>query len=153
MMLDPEEPICSDKSGEDFIQCIEAKSYAVEDIIEWIGSDEQDYYSPDNMSDLIEVVPFVTEPWYGIAQSVVMKNDTLVSYNIDATSSVVLNERLFYTIYIMDKNLQFTTESPDVIPRTVLSWKQQMGTVIVYLKVIRHEKLQRTKRQCDPSSI
>ena len=104
------------------------------------------------MSDLIEVHPFVTKPWYGITQSVVMKNDTLVSNNIDSTSSVVLNGRLFYTIYIMDKNLQFTTESPDFIPRTVLSWKQRMGTVILYLKVIRHEKLQRTNRPCDPSS-
>ena len=151
-VVDPEEPICSDKSGDDFIQCTEGKSYAVEDIIDRIGSDEQDYYSPpNNMSDLIEVIPFVSEHWYGITQSVVMKNDTLVSDNIDSTSSVVFNERLFYTIYIMDKNLQFTSESPDVIPRTVLSWKQRMGTVILYLKVIRHEKLHRTKRPCDPS--
>ena len=80
-----------------------------------------------------------------------MKNDTLISNNVDTTSLVVLNQRLFYIIYIIDMNLQFTTINPDVIPRTVLSWKQKMGTVILYLKVIRHEKLHRSSRPCNPS--
>ena len=65
-MIGSEEPICSDKSGKDFIQCIEGTSYAVEDVIEWIGSadhdedEEHDYY----VHDLAEVTPFITKHWY-----------------------------------------------------------------------------------------
>ena len=66
-----------------------------------------------------------------------------------ATASLLLNNNISYLIYFMDERLQFITGSPDVIPRSL--WISKLGITNLYLKVIRHEKLNRPKKPCDPS--
>ena len=47
--------------------------------------------------------------------------------------------------------MQFISNSPDVIPRFVLSLNPKAGTIQLYLKVIRHEKLNQAKNPCETS--
>ena len=51
----------------------------------------------------------------------------------------------------MDKKMQYIFGSPNIIPRPVLTLKQSPGSVYLYLKAIRHEKLNQPNQPCDPS--
>ena len=129
------------------VACIEGYFYSASDIIENIGQEEDSYMLPN----LIEVKPFFMGTWNGLVYSVQINNDTLMSDNMEQTSDISLNETLSYTIFIMDKNMQFISNSPDVVPRFVLSLNPKAGTIQLYLKVIRHENLNQVKNPCEPS--
>ena len=104
----------------------------------------------DNEDENIEVKDFY-DPFGGLAKSVRINNDTLMSQDETSTIIVELNRTLTYEIYFMDKKMQFIFGSPNIIPRPVLTLKQSPGGVYIYLKAIRHEKLNLPNQPCNPS--
>ena len=137
---------CSILSGEDLIQALEKASYSTEDVIQQTSTDGETYWKDD---DWYDIKRFYINFEDGIIQSVEIQNDTVMSNNKFSTASFVLNKNISYLIYFMDRKLQFITGSPDVIPRSL--WISKLGITNLYLKVIRHEKLNRPIKPCDPS--
>ena len=140
------QPACSNMSGEDFIQCLETASYSADDLIKSASIDGETYYYG---YDWYDIKRFFINYSDGIFQSVEIQNDTVMSNDIFATASFQLNNNISYLVYFMDRRLQYITGSPDVIPRSL--WKSKIGATNIYLKVIRHEKLNRPIKPCDPS--
>ena len=139
-------------AGEDFIKCFNTISYSAEDVIYYTSTDQQTYVAFDNFNTWLNIKRFFVDSKDGMALSVEIENGTVISNDIWSTFSFKMNSDLSYLIYIMDESLQFITGSPNIVPRSVLSWiRKGNGNNILYLKVIRHEKLNRPDRPCDPS--
>ena len=131
---------CDNKTDGDFIQCIEEISYTAEDMM--INT------SPN---DFLKFKSVFTTNWDGIVQSVEINNETLITYDYSTAHIFELNNNISYLIYIMDKKLEFITGSPVIIPRSMIILKQKAGETFLYLKAIRHEKLNRPDKPCEPS--
>ena len=143
---------CSDMSGKDFIECTDQCSFSIEEAIDSSSTNGGNNYSTiSNSCDWYNVERFYLNSADGLVQSVEIENDTVISIDVFSTVSFVLNNDLSYQIYIMDRRLQFVIGSPEVIPRSLLSWTKRAASTILYLKVIRHEKLNSSDKPCDPS--
>ena len=134
--------ICENNTGESFVQCMEEISYSTEDII-----------NNNDANDVLNVKSVYTTNWDGIVQSVEIFKETAITYDFSTTNTLVLNNdnNISYLIYIMDKKLEFVTGSPVIIPRSMIILKHKAGETFLYLKAIRHEKLNRPDKPCEPS--
>ena len=156
---------CRNKTGVQFIQCFEEMTFSVKDIIEAAikgrNGDDDEYveiylnvYEDDEDDEDgvkgIRVNNFFDD-YGGLVKSVDLNNDTLISHNEWLTIALQLNRNLSYDIYFMDKKLQHVFGSPDIIPRPVITLKPNAGETYVYLKAIRHEKLNQPQKPCNPS--
>ena len=94
-----------------------------------------------------------TTNWDGIVQSVEINNETVITYDYLTSHTFELNNtnNASYLIYIMDKKMEFITGSPVIIPRSMIILKHNAGENLLYLKAIRHEKLNRPDKPCEPS--
>ena len=79
-----------------------------------------------------------------------MTNDKVISHKTSSSFAFELNKNLSYFIYIMDRKLQFVMSSPDVLPRSDIFFKAESGSTFLYLKAIRHEKLNLASNPCEP---
>ena len=153
---------CRNKTGVEFIQCFEEMTFSVKDIIEAAikgrNGDDDEYVEiylnvyEDDEDDVkgIRVNNFFDD-YGGLVKSVDLNNDTLISHSEWLTIELQLNSHLSYEIYFMDKKLQHVFGSPDIIPRPVITLKPNAGETYVYLKAIRHEKLNQPQKPCNPS--
>ena len=142
--------ICANKNGEDFIACIERIAFLQNDLITGYHINETEYFEFFNSSDLFHVKPFFRNKFDGIIQTVEMTNDKAISHKTSSSFAFELNKKLSYFIYITDKKLQFVSSSPDVLPRSDIFFKAESGSTFLYLKAIRHEKLNLPNRPCEP---
>ena len=94
-----------------------------------------------------------TTNWDGIVQSVEINNETVITYDYLTSHTFELNNtnNVSYLIYIMDKKMEFITGSPVIIPRSMIILKHNAGENFLYLKAIRHEKLNRPDKPCESS--
>ena len=130
---------CQYLTGDEFIECVEGMSYVAEDVL------------INHNSSQFTVTDFYSQNWDGIVLSVEMHADVITS-NYDSTMDWLwFNSSVSYTIYIMDTKLQFVTANPNIIPRSLLTLKENAGTTNLYVKAIRHEKLNRPGKPCEPS--
>ena len=112
---------------------------------------DDDYVSmSDNEEERLKVKTFF-QPFGGLLQSVEIKDDTVMSHNDFSTLGLELNRNLSYELYFMDQRMQYIFGSPDIIPRPVLTLKPNPGAVYLYLKAIRHEKLNQPNQPCNSS--
>ena len=142
--------MCDNKTGEDFITCIERIAFLQNDFITGYHINETEYFEFFNSSDLFHVTPFFRNIFDGIIQSVEMTNDKAISHKTSSSFAFELNKKLSYFIYITDKKLQFVMSSPDVLPRSDIFFKAESGSTFLYLKAIRHEKLNLASNPCEP---
>ena len=145
---------CQDKTGQNFINCLDHCSYSAEDFIistSTSGNDNYTLFSNSSSSDWYTWRYFNTFD-DGFVQYLEM-DDNAITNDIFSTASFVFNNELSYQIYIMDQRLTFITGSPEIIPRIALSWnkKAKGGASMLYMKVIRHEKLNRPNKPCESS--
>ena len=136
-------------SNQDFIECMGNCSYSTDDVIKYTSVDGGNTYW--YYDDWYDTKLLFMNNGDGIILSLEIKNDTVISNNIFSSATFILNKDLSYQIYIMDKRLQFITGSPKVIPRFAFSWNRRGGAIILYLNVIRHEKLNLPNKPCEPS--
>ena len=153
---------CRNKTGVQFIQCFEEMTFSVKEIVqaaikghnndddEYVESYLNVYEDDEDDSKGIRVNNFFDD-YGGLVKSVDLNNDTLISHSEWLTIELQLNSNLSYEIYFMDKKLQHVFGSPDIIPRPVITLKPNAGEVNIYLKAIRHEKLNQPHKPCDPS--
>ena len=146
--------ICENKTDVDFIKCFEEITFSTREIIpQYIVGNGMDFdyvSTTDNDYENLKVKDFF-DTYGGLAKYLEINNYTMMSQDSSSTVAVELNENLTYEIYFMDKKMQYVFGSPDIIPRPVLTLKQSQGWVFIYLKAIRHEKLNQPNQPCNPS--
>ena len=144
--------MCENKTGEDFITCIERIAFLQNDLITGYRINETVHFDLNNSisSDLFQVKSYFRNTWDGLIQSVEITNDKVLSHKTSSSFTFLLNSNLSYYIYIMDKKFQFVMSSPDVLPRSYLVFKAERVSKYLYLKAIRHEKLNLASKPCEP---
>ena len=142
--------MCDNKTGEDFITCIDRIAFLQNDSITGYRINETVDLNNSISYDLFQVKSYYRNMWEGLIQSVEITNDKVISHTTSSSLTFLLNSNLSYYIYIMDKKLQFVMSSPDVLPRSYLVFKAESGSKYVYLKAIRHEKLNLPSNPCEP---
>ena len=130
---------CENETEESFFECIDRISYIGEEVILNHNS------SQFNITDLY------TENWDGISQLLIVgKNVIRTNYDY-SMEDIRFDSNISYFIYIMDERLQFVTANPNIIPRSKLTIKENAGQIFLFFKAIRHEKLNKPDRPCEPS--
>ena len=76
---------------------------------------------------------FITR-YRGVGQSL-MIDSGMMTNSYMTTLQLELNPSLSYSLFITDPTLQFKFGSPDILPRSHLTLKQNSGFLCVYLKV------------------
>ena len=142
--------MCANKTGEDFITCIERIAFLQNDLITGYRINETVDLNNSISYDLFQVKSYYRNMWEGLIQSVEITNDKVISHTTSSSLTFLLNSNLSYYIYIMDKKFQFVMSSPDVLPRSYLVFKAESGSKYVYLKAVRHEKLNLASNPCGP---
>ena len=146
--------ICENDTGVSFLRCFEEITFSAKEIIpQYIVGNEDyysDYYATDYEDEDLRVKNYF-DLFGGLAKSVEINNTKYITHDQFSTLSIVLNENITYETYFMDKKMQYVFGSPNIIPRPVLTFKQNAGELYIYLKVIRHEKLNQPHNPCDPS--
>ena len=87
----------------------------------------------------------------GIIKHLEITNETVVTHNPYSTIEIGFNKNISYEIYFVDRKLQFAFGTPDIFPRPVLTLKQNADETFLYLKAIRHEKLNLPSKPCEES--
>ena len=104
-----------------------------------------------NSSSQFSVTDFYTQNWDGIVQSVRI-SENVIKTNYDSTMDwICFNSSISYTVYIMDTKLQFVTANPNIVPRSLHTLQRNSGLTNLYVKAIRHEKLNFPDKPCEPS--
>ena len=116
-------PTCANKNGDDLIQCIEEKSFSVNDTFpsKHMNLDVQLYYVDNHIQ--------------GLGQSIKIKPGK-ISRSVPETISLIMNPNISYYISIMDYKLQITSFNPDSVPRAIISLKENAGVTNFFLKVM-----------------
>ena len=139
--VDTDEYHCQNRT-EQFTKCIEDIAFTADEIV----SDDSDLNSSD-----FTIIDFYTDSWNGIAQSVEIGDNVITTNWGSSLDWIDLDSDISYFVCIMDKKLQFVTANPNIVPRSMLTLKQKAGSVSIYLKAIRHEKLNLPDKPCEPS--
>ena len=135
---------CDNVTGEHFIYCKEKIFYSSKDLL-------LHYEIGNTTSNLLQVKSYFKISRFGLFHSVTTnKSSTLVTYS-NATMELEFNQNLSYTVCVVDKQLAFIGESPDVVPVHDISLKPKAGITGLFFKAIRHEKLNQPHRPCEPS--
>ena len=113
---------CIHKIGEQFIQCLEERSFSTDDIFP-VGR-----RGPWNASH------FYADDIRGLVQSVNIDTG-VISKSVAGTLSMEINSNLSYFIRITDPKLQFTTTNIDTVPRTEITLENKAVVVNFVLKV------------------
>ena len=113
---------CIHKIGEQFIQCLEERSFSTDDIFpverrrQWNAS----HFYADDIRGLVQSVNIDTG---------------VISKSVAGTLSMEINSNLSYFIRITDPKLQFTTTNIDTVPRTEIPLENKAVVVNFLLKV------------------
>ena len=107
--------------ADDYIKCIEDEAFSVEEVFPF-------------KYKLFNATPFYSDLRNGIAQSVKI-NPGAISTSAAQTINMKLNPNMSYIIMLTDPKMQFTSYNPEVIPRIVLTYAENVGIVSLYLKV------------------
>ena len=112
--------MCSNTSGEQFIDCLAGASYSVNDIM-----------TTTHDKDFLNFTSVFMNEWDAIVQSLRMKEEYMSHmYSLKLS----LNKNLSYFIYFSDPKLQFIISSPHAFPRSKLTVKERTN-VFSYLKL------------------
>ena len=115
---------CIDKIGEEFIQCLEERSFSTDDIFPVERRQWNATY-------------FYTDEYRGLVQSV--KIDTgVITKSIARTLSMEMNPNISYYVTITDPKLQFTSSNLDVVPRSVITLKNKAVVANFIMKESLH---------------
>ena len=113
--------VCMEYRGTEFIDCIETNAFSSKEVLlnttrSWPVTSKHFY-----TNNISAVLHYVEDG--GITQKV---TDTLI---------LALNSSLQYYIQFTDPKLQVISDSPNIVPRILLTLKERGDGFIVYLKV------------------
>ena len=115
--------------ADDYIKCMENETFSVEEVF------------PFNYKDF-NSTPFYADLRSGIAQSVKINPGAIsTSAAQTQTLNMKLNPNMSYIIILTDPKMQFTSYNPEVIPRILLKYPENVGVVTLYLKVNQYNIL------------
>ena len=117
-----EDTPCTNTIVDNYIKCMENESYSVEDIF------------PFNKTKHFKVKPYYAANIKGIVYSVTIDSGVMRT-SVTRTLNIKMNPNISYFIVMTDPKLQFISTNPKVIPRTVLKFEKNSGTVTLYLQV------------------
>ena len=106
----------------DYIKCMENETFSVAEVFPFKYKD-------------FNSTPFYADLRSGIAQSVKIKPGAIsTSAAQTQTLNMKLNPNMSYIIILTDPKMQFSSYNPEVIPRIVLTYPENVGVVTLYLK-------------------
>ena len=79
--------------------------------------------------------------------------DGMITHDSRTTHTVKFNNHISYKVFIMDPRIQIFRDSPETFPRSKINLQVNTTKAVkIYLKPIRHEKLNLPKSPCEPST-
>ena len=100
----------------DIVKCIKENAYSKEEVFV-------------NISDSVKVEEFFHDTHWPIVHIMRFESGTIThkSAYSHSSSNIQLNGNLSYYVAIMDPKTQFWSESPDILPRIMLTMKEQIN--------------------------
>ena len=126
---------CSNFSKKHFIKCIEEKDKYVNDI-----------FANSNLTFKVKTT------YFGYQLSKLLElNDGMISDKLGSTIKIPLRSNKSYYIKITDPKLVIEISNPEIAVRSLVQLNKRKGIILLYLKVIRHEKINKPSNPCNPS--
>ena len=128
-------------NGDTFIECREENTYSIKDIL------NQTFVS----NDAFQVKSFYANNYYQMIHSLEFY-DEMITHDSRTTHTVKFNNHISYKVFIMDPRIQIFRDSPETFPRSKINLQVNTTKAVkIYLKPIRHEKLNLPNSPCEPS--
>ena len=138
----------------DIVKCIKENAYSKDEVFV-------------NISDSVKVEEFFHDTLWPIVQLMRFEPGSIThkSEYSHSSSNIQLNNNLSYYVAIIDPKAQFWSESPDILPRIMLTMKEKIYYFVsmkvnifvlccfmfLAFQAIRHEKLNQPHSPCDSS--
>ena len=113
---------CVDTKGDQYISCMENETFSFDDIFPFGGKHFQ-------------ATPFYPDNTHGLVQLVTI-NSGVLSTSSAKTLNIKMNPNMSYFIVVTDPKLQFISNNPKIVPRTVLKFSRNAGFVNLFMEVI-----------------
>ena len=110
--------LCIEDKGEVFVKCIEQITYSKTDIF----------------VDYFKGLPVFGDTNAPIIQTIKVDSGKITSDLSDGEPTIELTATLFYYIFMLDPMATFFTDSPQILPQTMLSLKA--NHLLVFIKVV-----------------
>ena len=113
---------CVDTKGDQYISCMENEAFSSDDIFPFGGKH-------------FRATPFYPDNTHGLVQLVTI-NSGVLSTSSAKTLNIKMNPNMSYFIVVTDPKLQFISNNPKIVPRTVLKFSRNAGFVNLFMEVI-----------------
>ena len=133
-------PCKEEDKGKKFIECIENNTYTAKELL----TTGQDFSTPEKY--LTKCKGYFANNMSAIHQYFMIDPGD-ITYESQTTLWITLNKSLNYYIYLMDPKLHITSDSPDIVPRILLTLNKNTQLFFHY-KVAAKAKKYRLLQKC-----
>ena len=113
---------CKETNGKQFIECMENRAFSIDDIFPFEKSS-------------FNTIPYYADDTIGLVHSVKIDSG-VISKNQASTLAIKLSQNISYFLVLADPKLQSTSNSLELVPRTIIILKENAGLVTFILKEI-----------------